>query len=43
MQIYEVLAMPIGFLSDLIACHQISNGAKMKEFVTDDDLIPDLL
>lgn len=43
MQTYEVLATPIGFLSDLIACHQISKGAKMKEIVTDDDFIPDLL
>lgn len=43
MQTYEVMATPIGLLSDLIACHQISQGAKMKEVVTDDDLIPDLL
>lgn len=43
MQTYEVMATPIGLLSDLIACHQISQGAKMKETITDDDLIPDLL
>ena len=34
--------MPFGELSDLIACHQIANGAKEKRDVDDEDMIPDL-
>ena len=28
--------MPVGMFNDLVACHQISNGAKEKIVVADD-------
>jgi hypothetical protein len=35
--------MPFGEIGDLIACYQISNGAKQKEEADDMIMIPDLI
>ena len=35
--------MPFGELLDMIACYQITHGAKEKFTPDDDDMIPDLL
>lgn len=35
--------MPFGELKDMIACHQITHGAKERVLVDDEDMIPDLL
>lgn len=35
----EILACPVGELSDMIACMQISNGAQPKVYADMDDLM----
>ncbi len=32
----EFNSMPVGQFNDLVACHQIANGAKEKNLVSDD-------
>lgn len=34
--------MPFGEFSDLVACYQISRGAKEKEEADDESMIPDI-
>ena len=38
----EVDYMTLGEMLDLIACHQIFNGAEEDLLLTDEDMIPDL-
>ena len=34
------MATAYGDVGDMIACHQIANGAKEKEVLDDEDMIP---
>lgn len=38
----EVDALPMGEMLDMIACYQITKGAKEKEDADDMDMIPDI-